>query len=76
MKNPAFAAGLSALWPGLGQIYNGDLLQGVIFTLNNLVFLWVFYRCPQGAMMGFPAFLVVYMNSVFDAYDTAESRNR
>jgi TM2 domain-containing membrane protein YozV len=32
-RNPGTAAVLSALLPGLGQIYNGDILRGVFWLI-------------------------------------------
>ena len=33
MKNPGLAAVLSALLPGLGQIYNGDFLRAIFWLI-------------------------------------------
>ncbi len=33
MRNPWIAAGLSLLIPGLGQIYNGRIIIGIIWLL-------------------------------------------
>ena len=33
MKNPGTAAVLSAILPGLGQIYNGDFLRGIFWLI-------------------------------------------
>lgn len=50
-KNPALAAVLSFLFVGLGQVYNGDILKGVVlfvgvlvlsFTVIGAIGVWVF----------------------------------
>ena len=37
MKNPRLAAYLSLLFPGMGQMYNGQMLKGMLFSLLQLV---------------------------------------
>lgn len=36
-KNPGVAAVLSFLWPGIGQIYNGQILKAIIFIVVQVV---------------------------------------
>lgn len=40
-KEPAVALLLSFLWPGLGQIYNGDVGKGIGFMIGFWVLIWV-----------------------------------
>ena len=47
MKNPGTAAVLSLLIPGVGQIYNGDILRG-IFWLIVTPGLWI----GSGGLLG------------------------
>lgn len=65
------AAVLSFLWPGLGQIYNGEGLKAVLFILAqiiNFVLAFVF--------IGFLTGLVVWIWAMIDAYRAAETYNR
>jgi len=32
-KNPSIAVVLSFFWPGLGQIYNGEIGKGILFLI-------------------------------------------
>ena len=32
-KNPSIAVLLSFFWPGLGQIYNGEIGKGILFLI-------------------------------------------
>ena len=67
MKNPGTAAVLSAVVPGLGQIYNGDFLRG-IFWLIVTPGLWI----GTGGMFGWVCHVIAAMT----AYHRAQSRNR
>lgn len=70
-KNPTLAAILSFLWPGLGQIYNGQVGKGFGFMaiqfLINVPLSFIVIGIFTG--LGF----TVYM--VYDAYKTAERLN-
>jgi TM2 domain-containing membrane protein YozV len=67
MKNPGTAAVLSALLPGLGQIYNGDFLRG-IFWLIVTPGLWI----GSGGMLGW----ICHIISAMTAYSRARKKNR
>jgi len=61
MENKLVALGLSFIIPGLGQIYNKELNKGILFVF--CAFLCIFF---------FPAYLLLWMYSMYDAYTTAE----
>lgn len=62
-KNPGVAAVLSFLFPGLGQIYNGQILIGILLSILT-VFLYFI-------VIGF----ILHMYLIYDAYKAAENYN-
>ncbi len=67
MKDPRLAALLSAVFTGLGQIYNGQRVKGIAFSVIQLVF---FSLIPLGIGMALaPAFWIF---AVYDAYRVAD----
>lgn len=64
-KNPAMAAGLSLLFNGLGQAYNGQFGKGVLVLLASLLGLFVLI-VPGVA---------VWLWGGYDAYRTAKGMN-
>ena len=59
MKRPvAFAVLFSFVLPGLGQIYNNDLLKGLLFILASVVTLFFFGL----------GYVLLWMASIIDAY--------
>lgn len=70
-KSPGVAAVLGFLIPGVGQIYNGQFLKGLVFlgidAINALLMLiWIgFLTAPLFALF-----------SAWDAYRNAEEHNR
>lgn len=75
-RNPIIAAGLSLLAPGAGQIYNGQLLKGIVFFLVPylLYVIWALVRLP-GHFSGLVAFLIIGIGYevfvVVEAFDRA-----
>jgi TM2 domain-containing membrane protein YozV len=64
-KNPAIAAGLSLLFNGLGQAYNGQFTRGVLVLLASL--LGLFLMIVPG--------VAVWLWGGYDAYRTAKGMN-
>jgi TM2 domain-containing membrane protein YozV len=64
-KNPAFAAGLSLFFPGLGQVYNGETGKGVLVLFGVLAGLLV---------MLIPG-VAVWLFGIYDAWATARQMN-
>ena len=64
-KNPAIAAGLSLLLPGLGQSYNGRSDEGMAIALGAGVFF----------MLGFLPGIVVWLFGVYYSWSAARRMN-
>lgn len=64
MKNPGLAAVLSLLIPGVGQIYNGQWLWGIIWLIITPG-LWI----GSGGTLGW----VFHLISAYTAYNYAKS---
>ena len=67
VKSPGLAAVLSALIPGLGQIYNGDFLRA-IFWLIVTPGMWI----GTGGMLGW----ICHVIAAATAYSRARKKNR
>ncbi|SFK69959.1 TM2 domain-containing membrane protein YozV [Halogranum rubrum] len=67
--NPFVAAALSALFPGLGQIYNRELEKGIAFIVGG--FLAVLSAL---AIIGFVLYPAIWIYSIYEAYKTAEGQ--
>lgn len=70
LKSPGLAAVLSALWCGLGQIYNGQIGKGILFIIiqfiNGLLML---------LLIGFITTPLMWIWGMVDAYRVAERLN-
>ena len=70
MRNPIIAAILSLIVAGLGQIYNGQILKGVLFIVAQII---------NGALLyvgiGFITMPLVGLWAVIDAYLVAKRSN-
>ena len=70
MRNPIIAAVLSLIVAGLGQIYNGQILKGVLFIVAQII---------NGALLyvaiGFVTMPLVGLWAVIDAYLVAKRNN-
>ena len=69
-KNEGFAAVLSFFITGAGQIYNGQLMKGVLLFVFQL-FNW--FLCAIG--IGVIFLIVVWIYGIWDAYGTAKKIN-
>jgi TM2 domain-containing membrane protein YozV len=67
--NPFVAALLSALFPGLGQLYNRELERGLAFVVASFVALG-----SALVLVGFVLYPAVWLYSIYDAYTRAELR--
>jgi len=70
LKSPGVAAVLSALYVGLGQIYNGQILKGVLFMIFGFFFL-----VSTIVGIGFILYPILWIGSMLDAYFTARKIN-
>ena len=71
MKSAGLAAVLSFLIQGLGQIYNGQILKGLL-----LVVIQAINVALMNVLIGFVTFPIVLVYAVYDAYRSAEKINR
>jgi TM2 domain-containing membrane protein YozV len=65
--NPFVAAVLSALVPGLGQLYNRELEKGIAFIVGSFLAL-----LSALVFVGFVLYPAVWIYSIYDAYTVAE----
>jgi TM2 domain-containing membrane protein YozV len=70
-KNAGVAAVLSALWCGLGQIYNGEIAKGLIFVVLHFVSI-----LAMVILIGWLTTPVLWVWGMVDAYQTCERLNR
>jgi TM2 domain-containing membrane protein YozV len=84
-KSPIIAAVTSFFVPGLGQIYNGDLIKGLAFIIIGIILVLLAFVFVIPAMMA-PAllefvlilsipYLVFWAYNIYDAYTTADKIN-
>lgn len=64
-KSPAIAGILSAIFPGAGQLYNGQIGKGLVFFF--VTFTLIMFSFPLGAM--------TYLWNIFDAFGTSKRIN-
>lgn len=77
-KSPVLAVVLSFFICGLGQIYNGQVMKGLMFLLLYIL-LWVVAGFLVIAVVGFCLFplpLLLWLYGLYDAYTVAEKINR
>lgn len=70
MKSPGLAAVLSFFFCGLGQIYNGQILKGLIFLVAYLIswsMMWI--------LIGFITTPILWIWGIVDAYSKAQKIN-
>ena len=70
MKSAGLAAVLSFFWTGVGQIYNGQILKGLILILVQVVNSLLMF-----VLIGFITYPIVWIWGMYDAYKTAEKYN-
>lgn len=91
--NPGLAAVLALVWPGLGHVYCGHLLSGLLimflgWPLTLLFGLFMLALSPSAAGQGNGGLLLglwgmtalavggVYIGQIYNAYGSAQSKNR
>jgi len=71
LRNPGIAAVLSFFWTGVGQIYNGEIVKGII-----LILIQVINAALMIVLIGFITYPIVWIWGMYDAYKVAERMNR
>lgn len=69
---PRLALLLSLLWPGVGQVYNGQVRKGILLLLLYAMSLLLIFESPMGLVT--TALLLVY--GIVDAYRVAAHYER
>ncbi|MDG6250361.1 DUF5683 domain-containing protein [Methanocalculus sp.] len=64
-KNPGVAALCSFIFPGLGQIYNGDIKKGILIPIGVVIGLF-FLMIPS---------FIVWVYGIYNAYTTTKKMN-
>jgi TM2 domain-containing membrane protein YozV len=70
VKSPGLAAVLSFFFSGLGQIYNGQILKGLIFLVAysfSWLMMWI--------VIGFITTPILWIWGMVDAYHVAQKIN-
>lgn len=76
LKSPGLAGFLSAIIPGLGQIYNGQFMKALVVILLYMAFLSMALPGPVRGIFIFPLLIaVVYFGAIIDAYRSAKEIN-
>lgn len=76
LKSPGLAGFLSAIIPGLGQIYNSQYMKAFVVILLYMAFLSLAIRGPVRGIFVFPLLImVVYFGAIIDAYRSAKEIN-
>jgi len=70
-KSSGISAVLSAIVPGLGQIYNGQIGKGVLFFIAS-----IFLALTIFILIGFILLPLFWIYNIYEAYSTAEKINR
>ena len=71
IKSPFFALFLSALLPGLGQLYNGHTGIGILFIIIALISIPLAF-----ILRGYVTYAIVWIIAVITAYTGAQRANR
>ncbi len=67
MKNPRMAALLSLLFTGLGQMYNGQVLKGLLFSIVQFISVSLI---PLD--IGLATTPIFWLYAIYDAYRVAD----
>jgi TM2 domain-containing membrane protein YozV len=68
-RNPGIAALLSFFYTGLGQIYNGQIVKGIIFAIIQAINIWLMF-----IIIGFITYPIFWIWGMVDAYRVANER--
>ncbi len=80
-KNPISAAIASFIFPGLGQIYNGETRKGVGYIMMGVIFvsIWIFLIHDRHIigpiLVSSASIILLWISNMYDAYKTAKEIN-
>ena len=72
-RSPGLAAVLSFFYPGLGQIYNGQIIWGILYMVTHAI-LCVMALATVGLLLPLP--VAFWLASIYDARNDAEKYNQ
>jgi TM2 domain-containing membrane protein YozV len=67
MASPLIAVILSFFVPGLGQFYTGQLIKAILLFVAAVIF-----GLLSAILIGIPFYIIVWLYSMFDAYNAAK----
>lgn len=73
---PCFAAGVTAVFPGLGHFYIEEVKKGIIWMAVWLVLMIVQWKGPRDAPFLVILTMITYVAAAFEAFRTAKKKNR
>jgi len=71
LKNPGLAALASFIWCGAGQVYNGQILKGIVLLIAYVISILLIF-----VLIGLITTPLLWIYGIYDAYKTAEKINR
>lgn len=77
-KNPIIAATASFIFPGLGQIYNGEIRKGIGYIIMGILFASTWILLMQDRHIIGPilvsgaSIILLWIFNMYDAYKTAK----
>lgn len=79
-KEPWLAVTLSTLFPGVGQIYAGKILKGIILIFLTLSLIglggWLVVSPTGSVLLGFQVFIGYFIVSIFNLFDAHRSAKK
>lgn len=70
-RNPIISLALSLVFPGMGQVYNGQIHKGTVFVIAYAISLVL---CL--IVIGIPFAIIILAYSMYDAFSSARALNR
>jgi TM2 domain-containing membrane protein YozV len=78
-KSTGTATVLSFFWPGVGQIYNGQIFKGLLFGFFQIslgiVNFFILFASPVLFLFGSISLLAFWINGMYDAHQMAQVYN-
>ncbi len=80
-KNPIIAVIASFIFPGLGQIYNGETRKGIGYIIMGAIFIsiWIFLIHDRHIigpiLVSGASIILLWISNMYDAYKTAKEIN-
>ena len=69
-KNPILAAVLSFIIPGLGEIYAGKTMIGIVLVILTIILTAAIYMVTSYAWI---AYIIVWLYAIYASYTTAKA---